>query len=334
MRGMAGWRTWTHVGALLAVLAGVAGGVGAFAHVTRQANRDRWVDAQAFGGSASTPELLRALAASDDVARRAWAAHGLRRTHDAEAVRALIAIVEAPPASTLAPDRLGRLWAEFVDDRSRSEGDLLRRHAIESLGVIGDPKAIPPLLHLLSDEGARAEHATVERALSGITGQSFEDRLVPGESRKAWQSWWTETTGRWRATRLNVDTLDSPLSGLTQVGIVAFPDEGSDAKSLVVGCRGDQRVAVSIDWGPGPPFVGTVGVRYRIGREKMVDDAWQSAGAATYRDDGRTFVGQLLRAGDTSFRAEVRRPGAETLAFQGSVDGFREALHKVKCRTL
>ena len=94
------------------------------------------------------------------------------------------------------------------------------------------------------------------------------------------------------------------------------------------------RVAVSIDWGPGVAFNGTVGVRYQVGAGELVSDAWQGAGSATYRDDGRMFVGELLRSNNPSFHAEVASggPSSRRLIFKASLEGLREAIGKVKCR--
>jgi hypothetical protein len=244
----------------------------------------------------------------------------------------LLKVVQEPTPSVLTENPVSRFWRDLVAEGPPRQGTVVQARAIESLGLIADQEAIPALLGVLESGGAGANHVKVEETLAAITGQTFQDRGAAEERAKAWREWWAGTTGRWRATRLNVPKADNPLSVLTNVGIVTFPEEGSDGKSMVVGCRGEQRMAVSIDWGAGAVFNGTVGVRYQIGADELVSDAWQGVGSATYRDDGRQFVGELLRGENQSFYAEVAVPRSKTLKFKASTEGLREAIRKVQCR--
>jgi hypothetical protein len=305
-----------------------------FVLVARERNTRHEQEAARMGTTGSLDEMLAVLETSDSGAMRAWAAYGVRRFSDPRGVQALLKVVAEPTPSVLTENAVSRRWRELTLQGPPARGTVVQARAIESLGIIADHDAIPGLLAVLENDGAKANHAKAEQSLAAITGQTFQDRASAIESAKAWRDWWGGTNGRWRATRLNVARADNPLSVLTTVGLVTFPDEGSDGKSMVVGCRGDQRVAVSIDWGPGVVFNGTVGIRYQVGAGELVSDAWQGAGSATYRDDGRMFVGELLRSNNPSFHAEVASggPGSRRLVFKASLDGLRDAIGKVKCR--
>lgn len=330
---MANVQTWKRMGWGVGTILVVGLLAPTYVFVARGANRRHEQEAARIGQTADVGQLIQVLETSESGAMRAWAAFGLRRSAgDPRAVAALLKVVQEPTPSRLTENPVSRSWRGLLEEGPPRQGTVVQARAIESLGLIADEDAIPGLVGVMENDGASANHAKVEETLAAITGQTFQDRPAGAERAKAWREWWAGMNGRWRATRLNVPKADNPLSVLTNVGIVAFSEEGSDGKSMIVGCRGEQRMAVSIDWGADAVFNGTVGVRYQIGAEELVSDAWQGVGSATYRDDGRQFLGELLRSENRSFYAEVTGPRSKKLKFKTSTEGLREAIGKIKCR--
>lgn len=65
----------------------------------------------------------------------------------------------------------------------KNSGPLMRRHAARTLGVIGNPRAVPRLIVALGDSDRRVKELA-EQSLKQITKQDF------GRDRAKWVEWW------------------------------------------------------------------------------------------------------------------------------------------------